>query len=71
MKNIIILSVFALILSGCTGLQSFSSPKAPPPTTKVSKEAGIIEELSISGCEIKKFVTVESPRQNVISVTCK
>ncbi len=68
----VVLLVTALVLiSGCSSL----TPKPPitndTPVRDVSKEAGIIEELSISGCDIKKFVTAESSRQNIISVTCK
>lgn len=70
MKTLLILAVVVL-LSSCAGFVSKAPPVDDTSVSDVGKEAGIIEELNISGCDIKKFVTAESSRQNIISVTCK
>ncbi len=71
-----LLALPALLLSGCAGLIPEPTPPPSGPYTQIerqgtSREAGIIEELSISGCDIKRFETMTSPRKNAIIVTCK
>ena len=67
MKVLLILP--AVLLSGCV------TPASDPYTTIErrgdSREAGIIEELNISGCNIKRFETMTSSRKSAITVVCK
>ena len=80
MNKLLTLTASSLLLSSCA---SFIPQQTPPPIpatdpyTQIEersspfKETSIIEELNASGCDISRFETVESPRRNSITVSCK
>ncbi len=82
MKNIFILMVVAILVSGCAGFMPTTETAAPTQKVFVEdnedsaaaikyKELGIIGKLDASGCDIQKFESSESARGNKITIDCK